>query len=45
MQDEVGGQIDAGNQMIENGIAGGEQENQLVGTPLADRLRLKDEVS
>lgn len=27
------------------GIADGQQENQLVGTPLADRLRLKDEVS
>ena len=40
MQDEAGEQIGVGN-----GIAGGEQENQLVGTPLADRLRLKDEVS
>ena len=27
-----------------SGIVGGEQEHQLVGTPLADRLRLKDEV-
>ena len=41
----MSGQIGAGNQMIENAVAAGEQESQLVGTPLADRLRLKDEVS
>ena len=40
MQDEAGEQIGVGA-----GVAGGEQENQLAGTPLADRLRLKDEVS
>ena len=30
---------------MDSAIADGEQDNQLVGTPLADRLRLKDEVS